>query len=141
MKQLGNMQLVASLPGDYTPSTALASMENVIRTMGGRFNAVFGHSDVEGIAAIQALKKAGYKVGDGKGDSIVVVSSGGIKDAIQAIKAGELYASVTVSPYYADQVLKAFEDLKANKKLPDYIRVDDFVIDASNVAQHEAFGF
>jgi len=141
MKKHPNMEIVASQLGDYTRATALKSMENIVQSMKGKFNAVFGHSDEEGIASIQALKAAGLKTGDGKDGSIVVVSNGGIKDAIKAIKAGELYASVTVSPYYANQVFDAVEAYKAGKKLPDYIRVDDFVIDASNVDKNASFGF
>jgi len=141
MKKHQNMEIVASQLGDYNRATALKSMENVIQSMSGKFNAVFGHSDEEGIAAIQALKAAGKKVGDGKDGSIVVVSNAGFKDAIKAVEAGELYATVTVSPYYAAQVFDAAEQFKRGEKLPDYIRVEDFVIDKSNVTQHTAFGF
>jgi galactofuranose transport system substrate-binding protein len=102
---------------------------------------VFAHSDVEGVAAIQALKEKGYRVGDGRDSSVVVVSNGGLKDAIQAVKAGDLYATVTVSPYYANQVFDALDRFRSGKTLPDYIRVEDFVIDGSNVAQHESFAF
>jgi len=141
MKKHPNMEIVASQLGDYTRATALKSMENIVQSMKGKFNAVYGHSDEEGIAAIQALKAAGLKTGDGKDGSIVVVSNGGIKDAIKAVKAGELYASVTVSPYYANQVFDAVEAFKAGKPLPTYIRVDDFVIDSSNVDKNASFGF
>lgn len=141
MKKYSNMEIVASQLGDYNRATALKSMENIVQAQGGKFNAVFGHSDEEGIAAIQALKAAGQKVGDGKDGSVVVVSNGGFKDALKAIEAGELYATVTVSPYYANQVFDAFESFKAGKKLDDYIRVEDFVINAENVKKHADFGF
>jgi ABC-type sugar transport system substrate-binding protein len=141
MKKHSNMEIVASQLGDYTRATALKSMENIVQSMKGKFNAVFGHSDEEGIAAIQALKAAGVKTGDGKDGSIVVVSNGGIKDAIKAVKAGELYATITVSPYYANQVFDAVEGFRAGKQLPPYIRVDDFAIDKSNVDKNESFGF
>jgi ABC-type sugar transport system substrate-binding protein len=141
MKRHPNMEIVASRPGDYNRATALQSMQEIIQSMGGKFNAVFGHSDMEGVAAIQSLKAAGFKVGDGNDGSIVVVSNAGLKEAIKSIKAGELYATVTVSPYYANQVFDAVDGFKAGKKLPDYIRVEDFVIDASNVEQHVSFGF
>jgi ABC-type sugar transport system substrate-binding protein len=141
MKKHPNMEIVASQLGDYTRATALKSMENIVQSMKGKFNAVFGHSDEEGIAAIQALKAAGIKTGDGKDGSIVVVSNGGIKDAIKAVKAGELFATVTVSPYYANQVFDAVEGFRAGKQLPPYIRVDDFAIDKSNVDKNESFGF
>ncbi len=141
MKKHKNMEIVASQLGDYSRATALKSMENIVQSMKGKFNAVFGHSDEEGLAAIQALKAAGLKVGDGKNGSVVIVSNAGMKDAIKAVKDGELYATVTVSPYYSAQVFDAAEKFIKKEKLPDYIRVDDFVIDAQNAVQHEAFGF
>jgi galactofuranose transport system substrate-binding protein len=141
MKRHKNMEIVVSRPGNYDRVTALESMKNVVQTMGGSFNAVFAHSDVEGVAAIQSLKEKGYRVGDGRDNSVVVVSNGGLKDAILAVKAGDLYATVTVSPYYANQVFDALDGFRSGKKLPDYIRVEDFVIDGSNVAQHESFAF
>ncbi len=141
MQKYPNMSIVASQLGDYNRATALKAMENIVQSMSGKFNAVFAHSDEEGLAAIQALKAAGKKVGDGKDGSVVVVSNAGFKDALAAIKSGELYATVTINPYYAGQVFDAAEKLQRKEKLPDYIRVEDFVIDAQNVAEHAAFGY
>jgi galactofuranose transport system substrate-binding protein len=141
MKKHPNMEIVTSQPGNYDRATALESMKGVVQNMGGKFDAVFGHSDVEGVAAIESLKAKGYRVGDGRDHSVVVVSNGGLKNAIRAVKAGDLYATVTVSPYYANQVFDAFDAFRSGRKLPDYVRVQDFVIDSSNVTQHESFGF
>jgi ABC-type sugar transport system substrate-binding protein len=141
MKKHPNMEIIDSELGNYDRLTALASMKNVIEKLGGSFNAVFGHADVEGVAAIQSLKAKGFAVGDGRNNSIVVVSNSGLKEAIKAIKAGDLYATVTVSPYYANQVFDAVDDFRSGKTLPPYIRVEDFIIDTSNVAQYESFAY
>jgi ABC-type sugar transport system substrate-binding protein len=141
MAKYPNMKLVASQLGDYNRATALKSMENIIQS-GVKFNAVFGHFDEEALGAIQALKAAGYKVGSKpNAGEIVVVGNGGIKDALKAIKAGEYHALVTCSPYYADQVFDAIAAYGKREKLPDYIRVNDFVINSSNINQYMSFGF
>lgn len=142
MEQYPNMKIVSSQLGDFNRATALKSMENIIQAKGGEFNAVFGHFDEEGIGAIQALKSAGYKAGDDwKNGEVVVVSNGGIVDALKAIKSGEMYATVSCSPYYADQVFDAAEAVIAGETLPDYIRVNDFVIDGTNIDDNMWFGF
>jgi ribose transport system substrate-binding protein len=141
LKQYPNMKLVSSQLGDYNRATAMKSMENIIQS-GVEFNAVFGHFDEEAIGAIQALKSAGYKVGsDPDKGEIVVVGNGGIVDGLKAIKAGEYHGLVTCSPYYADQVFDTIEAYFRGEKLPDYIRVNDFVIDGSNIDKYMWFGF
>jgi ABC-type sugar transport system substrate-binding protein len=141
MEKYPNMKIVSSQLGDYNRATALKSMENIIQS-GVKFNAVMGHFDEEGIAAVQALKAADKKIGSNPAaGEIVIVSNGGIKDALKAIEAGDMHATVTVSPYYANQVFDAIEAFSSGKSLPDYIRVDDFVIDSSNVEKHKSFGF
>ncbi len=141
MEQYPNMELVSSQLGDYNRATAMKSMENIIQS-GVEFNAVYGHFDEEAIGAMQALKAAGRKVGtDPAKDEIIVVGNGGIVDALKAIKAGEYYGLVTVSPYYADQVFDAIEAHFNGETLPDYIRVEDFVINAGNIDDYMWFGF
>jgi ABC-type sugar transport system substrate-binding protein len=141
MKKYPNMKLVASQLGDYNRATALKSMENIIQS-GVKFNAVFGHFDEEALGAIQALKAVGYKVGSNPdAGEIVIVGNGGIKDALKAIKTGEYHGLVTCSPYYANQVFDAIEAYKRGEKLPDYIRVNDFVIDGKNIDEYMWFGF
>jgi len=141
MEKYPNMEIVSSQLGDYNRATAMASMENIIQS-GVEFNAVYGHFDEEALGAIQALKAAGMKPGsDWENGEIVIVADGGITDALKAIKAGEYHASVTCSPYYAGQVFDAIEAYLAGENLPDYIRVDDFVIDQTNIDEYMWFGF
>ncbi len=141
MKEYPNMKIVASQPGNFNRATAMTSMENIIQS-GIEFDAVVGHFDEDAIGAIQALMAAGRKTGSdpAKGE-IVVVGNGGTKDGLRALKAGHYHQIVSVTPYYADQVFDAIEAYSKGETLPVYIRVEDVIIDKSNVDEHMATGF
>lgn len=141
MADYPNMKIAASQLGDFNRATAMKTMENIIQS-GVKFDAVVGHFDEEAIGAIQALMAAGRKVGtDHAKGEIIVVGNGGTKDGLRAIKAGHYHTIVSVTPYYADQVFDAIEAHAKGEKLPEYIRVDDIVIDKANVDEHMASGF
>ena len=141
MKSYPRMKLVSSQLGNFNRATAMKSMENIIQS-GIKFDAVVGHFDEDAIGAIQALMAAGKKPGSNpKRGEIVVVGNGGTKDGLKAIKAGLYHKIVSVTPYYADQVFDAIESYFKGEKLPEYIRVDDIVIDKSNVDQNMSKGF
>ncbi|MHC5059282.1 MAG: ABC transporter substrate-binding protein [Planctomycetota bacterium] len=136
-----DMEIVASQLGDFKRATAMKAMENIIQS-GLEFDAVVGHFDAEALGAIQALIAAGRKVGsDHAAGEIIVVGNGGTKDGLKAVKAGHYHTIVSVTPYYADQVFDAIEAHRKGEKLPEYIRVDDIVIDKTNVDEHMASGF
>jgi ABC-type sugar transport system substrate-binding protein len=141
MADYPNMRIVSSQLGDFNRATAMKTMENIIQS-GVKFDAVVGHFDEEALGAIQALMAAGRKVGtDHAKGEIIVVGNGGTKDGLRAIKAGHYHTIVSVTPYYADQVFDAIEAHTKGEKLPEYIRVDDIIIDKGNVDEHMASGF
>jgi len=141
MKEYPRMKLVSSQLGDFNRATAMKSMENIIQS-GLKLDAVVGHFDEDAIGAIQALMAAGRKPGSNPGGGdVVVVGNGGTKDGLKAIKAGLYHKIVSVTPYYADQVFDAIESYFKGEKLPDYIRVEDIVIDKNNVDKHMPMGF
>jgi len=141
MAEYDNMKLVASQLGDYNRAVAMDSMENIIQS-GVEFDAVVCHFDEEAMGAIQALRATGRKMGSdpAKGE-IIIVGNGGTKDGLRAVKAGHYHKIVSVTPYYADQVFDAIEAWSSGKKLDPYIRVEDVLIDKSNVDEHMAMGF
>ena len=141
MGEYDNMELVASQLGDYNRAIAKDSMENIIRS-GKEFDAVVCHFDEEAMGAIQALRAADRKIGSdpAKGE-IIIVGNGGTKDGLKAIKVGDYHKIISVTPYYADQVFDAIEAHTNGKKLDSYIRVEDIIIDRSNVDEHMSMGF
>jgi len=64
---------------------------------------VYAHNDEDGHRAIQALKAAGIR----PGQDVILVSIDGEKDALKAIIAGELGASVECTPRFADKVFES----------------------------------
>jgi len=141
MAEYDNMDIVASQLGDFNRAIAKDSMENIIRS-GKEFDAVVCHFDEEAMGAIQALRAADRKMGSdpAKGE-IIIVGNGGTKDGLKAIKAGDYHKIVSVTPYYADQVFDAIEAHRSGRKLDSYVRVEDIIIDKSNVDEHMSMGF
>jgi len=135
------IEIVDSQLGDYNRAQALKTMESVIQS-GLEFDAIYGHFDEEGIGAITALEAAGIPVGsDPDAGEKVIVTNGGIEDALKAIQAGKLHALITCSPYYGDQTLDIIEKHFNGEDLEAFIKVDDFVIDSSNIDEYMWFGF
>ena len=94
------------------------------------------------MGAIQAMRQKGRKMGNDptKGE-VIIVGNGGTKDGLKAVKAGYYHKIVSVTPYYADQVFDAIEAYAKGEKLEPYIRVEDIIIDKSNVDEHMSMGF
>jgi len=141
MAEYGKMKLVASQLGDFNRAVAMNSMQNIIQS-GVEFDAIVCHFDEEAMGAIQALRATGRKMGNDptKGE-IIIVGNGGTTDGLKAVKAGYYHKIISVTPYYANQVFDAIEAYAKGEKLEPYIRVDDIVIDRSNVDEHMATGF
>ncbi len=141
MKEYPNMEIVVSQLGDFNKDTAMKAMEKILQS-GVEFDAVVGHFDADALGAIRALQAAERKLGSNPANGeIVVVGNGGTKDGLKAIKAGTYHKIVSVTPYYADQVFDAIEAYQKGEKLPDYIRVEDVIIDKDNVDEHMPTAF
>lgn len=141
MAEYGNMELVASQPGNFNRGDAMKSMQSIIQS-GVEFDAIVCHFDEEAMGAIQAMRQKGRKMGNDPAEGeVIIVGNGGTKDGLKAVEAGYYHKIVSVTPYYADQVFDAIEAHAKGEKLEPYIRVEDILIDKSNVDEHMATGF
>lgn len=100
------LQLVAKQTANFNRAEGLTVMENILEAHPD-IDAVFAQNDEMALGAIEAIKAAG------KLDKIVVVGFDAIPDAIEAIKRGEMDATIAQQPYLMGQlaVTKAFEYL------------------------------
>lgn len=98
-----NLQIAGVVPGAFSRETAQQGVLKFSEQNGPGFDAVFGHSDEEGLGAVGALFSLEET------DGIPVVSIGGSDDAMRALAAGRLAACVEITPYFADVVLKAIQ--------------------------------
>lgn len=110
------IKLVAKQTANFNRAEGLIVMENILQAHPD-IDAVFAQNDEMALGAIEAIKAAGLL---GK---IYVVGFDAIDDAVEAVKKGEMAATIAQQPYKMGElaVLKAFEYLTTGSI---YIPVD-----------------
>ena len=87
VKQPG-LKLLANQTGEWDRAKAMSLMENWIQSLGPKINAVFAQNDEMAMGALLALEQAKMKY------KVIVAGVDAIADALQAVKAGRLDATV-----------------------------------------------
>jgi inositol transport system substrate-binding protein len=88
LAQNPGLRLLAEQTAEWDRAKAMALMENWLQSYGGQIQAVFAQNDEMGLGAVLALEQARRK------DQVVVASVDAIADALQAVQAGRLDATV-----------------------------------------------
>ncbi|GAB4039965.1 substrate-binding domain-containing protein [Spirosoma jeollabukense] len=88
LKNYPGLKIIAQQTAEWDRAKAMSLMENWIQSYGSQINAVFAQNDEMGLGAVKALTAAGLK------NKVIVVSIDAIPDALQAVKKGELDATV-----------------------------------------------
>ncbi len=128
IRSFPGMKIIASQNGDFARFTGQKAMESIIQTKGREITAVFAHNDEMAIGAIQALKAAGMI----PGKDVVLVSIDGEQDALKAIIAGELGATVECDPRFGPKVFDVIEKHRRGEKIPVKIVNKDRFFDITN---------
>ena len=127
LKEYPKMEIVASQSGNFSR----AEGQNVTEQLLGAYpdlTAVYAHNDEMAIGAIQALKDAGYA----PGKDVTVVSVDGTKDALRAIIAGELGATVETNPRFGPLAFETARKFLSGEPVPRRIVVKDRLFTARN---------
>jgi len=88
MAQFPGLNMIAEQTAEWDRAKSMDLMQNWIQSYDTKINAVFAHNDEMGLGAVKALQDAGMK------DKVIVVSIDAISDALQAVKKGDLDATV-----------------------------------------------
>ncbi len=88
LKSQPGLKLLADQTAEWDRAKAISLMENWIQAHGTNIQAVFAQNDEMGMGALLALEQAKLK------EKVIVVSVDAISDALQAVKAGRLDATV-----------------------------------------------
>lgn len=88
LKDYPNLKIIATQTGEWDRAKSMDLMENWIQTYGDKINAVFAQNDEMAMGAMKALQDAGLK------SKVIVVGIDAIADALQAVKKGDLDATV-----------------------------------------------
>lgn len=133
IKAQAGMQILASQTGDFARDKGRTVMEQLL-TAHPDVTAVYAHNDEMAIGAIAALKAAGKQ----PGKDVIVVSIDGEKDALTAIIAGELSASVECNPRFGPKAFETLEKYASGETIADKIINPDNFYDATNAQKEVA---
>ena len=109
-----DVKLLAKQPADFDRAKGLSVMENIIQGNKG-IQGVFAHNDEMALGAVKAIQAAGLK-------NVVVVGFDATADAVAAVKAGTLAATVQQQPELIGQY-----GVQTAKKLIAGLPVDKFI--------------
>ena len=125
-----DMKVVVSQDADFARATGQQVTETLLQS-NPNATAIYAHNDEMAIGAIAALKAAGRT----PGKDVKLVSIDGSKDALTAVKNGELFASVECSPHFGPKAFDTMEAYAKGEKTPTQLRNEDRFFDASNAAE------
>ena len=125
------IHVVASQPADWDREKALNLFQNMLHAHPS-IKGVFGSNDEMAMGALQAIQSAG------KGHSIVVVGYDAIKDSLNAIKKGDMDATIAQLPAEVGQLGVKYAISVANHQaVPAVIPTDVKLVTAENVASFQ----
>jgi ribose transport system substrate-binding protein len=110
----GGVKIVTKQPADFDRAKGLSVMENIIQS-NKDIQGVFAQNDEMALGAVKALQAAGLK-------NVAVVGFDATDDAIAAVKAGTMAATVQQQPELIGQY-----GVETAKKLVDGQAVDKFI--------------
>jgi ribose transport system substrate-binding protein len=110
----GGVKIVTKQPADFDRAKGLSVMENIIQS-NKDIQGVFAQNDEMALGAVKALQAAGLK-------NVAVVGFDATDDAIAAVKAGTMAATVQQQPELIGQY-----GVETAKKLIDGQAVDKFI--------------
>lgn len=132
--ELKKNELVGIQPADYNREKAMNIMQNMLQS-GQQFSVVHVGNEDMAMGVLQVLKDAGKL-----NNPIKVISNNGSPEGLEAIKKGELSATVSTSP--GVEGLTCFEALfrhVGGQKVPKQVMIPMLWIDKTNVDQAVAW--
>jgi ABC-type sugar transport system substrate-binding protein len=127
----GRFTPLTTVAGDWDRAKALNAAEDLMRS-NPDIKAFFAANDQMALGVAQAVKNAGKK------GQIEIVGVDGIQDALKAVQAGDMSATVSQYPYTIGQLgVEACIAAAKGKKLPANVKAPVQVVTSANVAKAE----
>jgi galactofuranose transport system substrate-binding protein len=128
--QCPGMRVVVSQSADFTRAEGQSVTETLLQSHPDA-TAVYAHNDEMALGAISAIRAAG-KV---PGQDVMVVSIDGSRDALTAVDAGELYATVESNPRFGPRAFETMQQYAQQGQVPVQQILEDRLFDRSNASQ------
>lgn len=125
--QCPGMEVVVSQSADFTRADGQSVTETLLQSNPDA-TAIYAHNDEMALGAIAAIRAAG-KV---PGQDIKVVSIDGSRDALNAVIAGELFATVESNPRFGSLAFETMLEYAEAGEVPVQLGLEDRLFDKSN---------
>jgi ribose transport system substrate-binding protein len=127
VEKAGNLDLVASVPGDWDPDKAFSAAQQIIQQ----------HPDVQGIYANNDTMAVGVaKAVAASGKDIAVVGTDGVPEAISGVRKGTMTATVSPLPYWEGYwAVESAVRLLEGQDVPPWVVAPAQLITQENVDQ------
>jgi ribose transport system substrate-binding protein len=126
----GNLELVASQPGDWDRLKALDAAANIMRA-NPDVKAFYANNDTMALGVVEAVANAG------KQGQVIVVGTDGVPDAIQSVRDGSMSATVASFPYVMGRTaLEVAIRLLEGQDVPSTVVSQQELITADNVDEY-----
>lgn len=110
------LEVVAKQAADFDRTTGLSVMENILQAQ-SEINAVFAHNDEMALGALEAVTASGR--------DIIIVGFDATEDAVSAVEAGTLAATVAQQPKMIGSLgIETAEKVLAGDTVEEYIPVE-----------------
>ena len=136
IKKHPGMKIVASQSGDFARDKGRQVMQTLLQAHPD-VTAVYAHNDEMAVGAIAALEAAGKK----PGKDVTVVSIDGTADALKAIAAGTMGATVQSSPFFGPVTCETMKRYAKGEQIEPWVKVSDKFYDQSNAAASMKDGY
>lgn len=127
------MEVLASQDADFNRAEGQKVAETLLQQHPDA-TAVYAHNDEMALGAIAAIKALG-KV---PGEDIMVVSIDGSKDALTAVAAGEMFATVECNPKFGPVAFDTLEAYAGGEAVPTKLVQNDLLFTVENAEENIA---
>ena len=117
------IQITLSQTGEFNRIQGKQVMEAFLKAKGKQINVVYAHNDDMAVGAIQAIKEYGLD----PGKDIYLLSIDAVRDAFEAMLAGDLNCTVECTPLLGPKGFDAIEATLKGEKLDKWIKSADRV--------------
>ncbi|MFE4668683.1 substrate-binding domain-containing protein [Streptomyces sp. NPDC056716] len=125
----GNLDLVASVPGDWDASKAYNEASSLLKA-NPDLAAIYANNDTMALGVVKAVADVG-RTGD-----VIVVGTDGVPSAVKAIRGGTLSATTTPLPYSQGYwAVQSALALVQGKEVPVFVLTSAVLVDKENVAE------
>jgi len=124
-----NLEIAGVVYGDFDRTVTQQNIRKFIEA-GKEFDAIFAHSDEEGLGALEVLRK----LWDDE-IRIPIVSVNGQQDVKKALIANKYYACVESTPYLGNHVIHVIQNDMCGARISREIIVEGKVVTRDNVSE------